>query len=92
MQLTADRGLFRGCLSPRDDQSLGSKRAGRGDFGDDNDVGDDDDDDDDEDERDLVVDLERRGSPCHLSQANRLPASVFSRLEMMQRGKEDVEI
>ena len=59
---------------------------------DDNDVGDDDDDDDDEDERDLVVDLERRGSPCHLSQANRLPASVFSRLEMMQRGKEDVEI
>ena len=89
MQLKADRGLFRGCLSPRDDQSLGSKRAGRRDFGDDDDVGDDNDvgdADDDEDERDLVVDLERRGSPRHLSQANRLPASVFSRLEMMQRG------
>ena len=82
MQLKADQGLFRGCLSPRDDQSLGSKKAGRGDFDDDDDVGDDD----AEDEQDLVVDLERRGSPRHLSQANRLPASVFSRLEMMQRG------
>ena len=79
----ANQGLFHGCLSPRDDQSLGSKKAGRGDFDDHNDVGDDD---DDEDEQDLVVDLERRGSPRHLSQANRLPASVFSRLEMMQRG------